>query len=99
LMTSLIECCPMKSETEFKPALNEAVAAAAQAGDLIVEWSRQAAYEVRQNKALEASIGAKMERLQSVARARCGVAKFGSVIQELSPTASVTYFTEVLCAL
>jgi hypothetical protein len=49
-MTSLIEGCPMKSETEFKLALNETVAVATRAGDLIVEWSRQAVYEVRQKQ-------------------------------------------------
>lgn len=43
----------MKNETELKRALNEAVNAALQAGDLIIEWSRQAAYEVRQKQGAE----------------------------------------------
>jgi myo-inositol-1(or 4)-monophosphatase len=43
----------MKSETELKRALSEAVAAATRAGDLIVEWSRHASYEVRQKQGAE----------------------------------------------
>jgi myo-inositol-1(or 4)-monophosphatase len=43
----------MKNETELELALNEAVTAATQAGDLIVEWSHQAKYEVRQKQGAE----------------------------------------------
>ena len=43
----------MKNETELELALNEAVTAARRAGDLIVEWSRQAKYEVRQKQGSE----------------------------------------------
>ena len=43
----------MKSETDLKLALNEAVAAATREGDLIVDWSRRAAYEVRHKQGVE----------------------------------------------
>ena len=43
----------MKNEIELELALNEAVTAATRAGDLIVEWSRQAKYEVRQKQGAE----------------------------------------------
>lgn len=43
----------MNSEIDLEVALNEAVAAAMRAGDLIVEWSSQAAYEVRQKQGAE----------------------------------------------
>ena len=43
----------MLSETELKLALNEAVAAAKRAGRLIVAWSRNGTYEVRQKKGTE----------------------------------------------
>jgi myo-inositol-1(or 4)-monophosphatase len=45
--------CRMKSEIDLELALNEAVAAATRAGDLIVEWSSQATYEVRQKQGAE----------------------------------------------
>jgi myo-inositol-1(or 4)-monophosphatase len=51
--TILIKGCQMKNETELELALNEAVTAATRAGDLIVEWSRQAKYEVRQKQGAE----------------------------------------------
>ncbi len=43
----------MKSETDLKLALDEAVAAATQAGEIIVALSRQGAYEVRQKQGTE----------------------------------------------
>jgi myo-inositol-1(or 4)-monophosphatase len=43
----------MKIEAEFQSVLNEAVAAVASAGDLIVQWSRQSTYEVRQKQGAE----------------------------------------------
>jgi len=43
----------MKSETELRLALNEAIAAATRAGELIVAWSRQGAYEARQKQGTE----------------------------------------------
>src|SRR5437868_4447695 len=43
----------MKSEAELKLALNEAVAAATRAGEVIVELSRQGAYEVHQKQGTE----------------------------------------------
>src|SRR5262245_25630305 len=43
----------MKSETDFELALNQAIAAATRAGELIVAWSRQGTYDARQKQGTE----------------------------------------------